>query len=78
MMVPDYEVCQELSRDDWFVLYRGRCRKDGSSVLLKMPRSNSVSPFAVRLLVHEYELLRGLSPAGVVRVHELLRDDRGC
>ena len=78
MMVPDHEVCQELSRGDWFVLYRGRCRKDGTPVLLKMPRSDPASPLAVRLLEHEYELLQGLSLSGVVRVHELLRDDRGC
>ena len=78
MMVPDHEVCQELSRGDWFVLYRGRCRKDGSSVLLKMPRSDPVSPFAARLLEHEYELLRGLSLSGVLRVHALLRHDGGC
>ena len=37
MMIPDHEVCQELSSSDGFVLYRGRCRKDGGSVLLKMP-----------------------------------------
>ena len=46
-------------------------------MLLKTPRSDPVSPFAVRLLEHEYELLRGLSLSGVVRVHELLRHDRG-
>ena len=78
MMVPDHVVCQELSRGDWFVLYRGRCRKDGTPVLLKTPRRDPASPLAVRLLEREYELLHGLSLSGVVRVHELLRDDRWC
>jgi serine/threonine protein kinase len=78
LVVPDYEICQELSRSEWFFLYRCRCRKDGSSVLLKTPRSDSASPLAVRLLEHEYELLKGLSLPGVVHVHEFLRHDRGC
>ena len=61
MMIPDHEVCQELSSSDGFVLYRSRCRKDGSSVLLKMPCSNPVFPFTARLLEHEYKLLRWLT-----------------
>jgi hypothetical protein len=32
----------------------------------------------VRLLEHEYELLKGRLLPGVIRVHELLRHDRGC
>ena len=77
MIVPDYEVCQELSHSERFVLYRGRCQADGRPVLLKTPRSDPTSPFEARLLEHEYEILQGLSLPGVVRVHELLRHDRG-
>jgi serine/threonine protein kinase len=78
MMVPDYEVCQELSCDDWFLVSRGRCRQDGRPVLLKTPRREPASPFEVRLLEHEYAILQGLALSGVIRVHELLRHDRGC
>jgi histidine kinase len=78
MMVPDYEVCQELSRNEWFLLYRGRLREDGRSVLLKMPSRDPGSPFEVRLLEHEYTILQGLSLSGVIRVHELVRYDQGC
>jgi predicted ATPase/transcriptional regulator with GAF, ATPase, and Fis domain/tRNA A-37 threonylcarbamoyl transferase component Bud32 len=77
-MVPDYELCQELSRSAWFFLYRGRCREDGRPVLLKTPRRDPSSRFEVRLLEHEYEILQRLSLPGVVRVQELLRHDHGC
>src|SRR5262245_12085594 len=60
-IVPDHEVCQELSRSERFVLYRGRRRKDRSAVLLKMPCSHSASTITVRLLEHESNLLNGLS-----------------
>jgi serine/threonine protein kinase len=77
-MVPDYELCQELVANERFLLYRGRRRDDGTSVLLKTPRGDPASPFEVRLLEHEYELLQGFSVPGVIRVHELLHYDRGC
>ncbi len=54
MMVPAYEVCQELSHSEWFVLYRGRCQADGRPVLIKTPRSDPSSLFEARLLEHEY------------------------
>jgi predicted ATPase/transcriptional regulator with GAF, ATPase, and Fis domain len=76
VIAPGYEVHQELSRSECFSLYRGRCRADGSSVLLKAPRDDATRPMAARLLKHEYELLSGLSVPGVVRVRELLDHDR--
>jgi predicted ATPase/transcriptional regulator with GAF, ATPase, and Fis domain/tRNA A-37 threonylcarbamoyl transferase component Bud32 len=77
-MVPDYEVCQELSRNEWFLLCRGRHRGDARPVLLKTACHDPASPFARKLLEHEYAILQGLSLPGVIRVHELLRYDRGC
>jgi predicted ATPase len=77
MMIPSYEVGQELLRSAWCILYRGRCREDGRPVLLKAPCGDPASPFEMRLLAHEYELLQGLSLSGVVRVHELLHHDHG-
>jgi serine/threonine protein kinase len=76
-MVPDYELCEELVSNERFLLYRGRRRDDGTPVLLKTPHSDPASPFEVRLLEHEYEILQGLSVPGVIRVHELVRHDRG-
>ena len=57
MMLPRYEIGQELSRNAWFVLSRGRRREDGRPVLLKTPGGGPTSPFEGRLLAHEYALL---------------------
>ena len=78
MMLPGYEICEELWRNEWFLLYRGRCQGDGRPVLLKTPRRDPPSSFELRLLEHEYEILQGLSLSGVIRVHELLHHDHGC
>jgi serine/threonine protein kinase len=77
MMIFSYEVCQELSGNDSFLLCRGRSREDGRPVLLKTPRHDPPSPFEVRLLEHEYAILQGLSLSGVLRAHALLRDGQG-
>jgi hypothetical protein len=37
MLIPGYEVYQELPRNAWFRLSRGRCQEGGISVLLKTP-----------------------------------------
>src|SRR5215475_2548980 len=78
MTLPGYEIYAELARNDWFLLYRGRCQEDGRPVLLKTPRHDPVSPFEMRLLAHEYELLQGLALPGVIRVHEFLHHDQAC
>jgi predicted ATPase len=76
-MLSRYEIFQELTRNAWFILYRGRCRDDGRPVLLKTPHSDPASPFEMRLLEREYELLQGLALPGVIHVQALLRSDRG-
>ncbi|MGH8070824.1 MAG: sigma 54-interacting transcriptional regulator [Candidatus Entotheonellia bacterium] len=78
MMAPEYEVYQELSRNEWFLLHRARCQEDGRPVLLKTPARDPMSPFEVRLLEHEYAILQGLALPGVIRVHEFRRHDHGC
>jgi predicted ATPase len=78
MMLPGYEVCQELSCDDSFYLCRGRCQEDGSAVLLKMPRHTPASPLEVRRLEHEYAILQGLSLSGVLGVTAFLHSEQGC
>jgi predicted ATPase/GAF domain-containing protein len=78
MILPDYEVYEELARNEGFLVCRGRCREDGRPVLLKMPGRDPASPFEVRLLEHEYAVLQELSLSGVIRAHEILRHDRGC
>ncbi len=78
MMVSDYEVGEELARNERFLLYRGRSRQDGRPVLLKTPSRDLTSAFAMRLLEHEYAILQGLTLSGVIRVHDLLRHERRC
>src|SRR5919198_292783 len=76
MIIPDYDVCKELSGNECFLLSRGRSRADGRPVLLKTPRHDPASPFEVGLLEHEYAILRGLTLSGVIRAQELLRRER--
>src|ERR671913_56609 len=78
MLIPGYEVYQELSRNACFCLSRGRCQEDGSSVLLKTPSGEPPSAPPLRLLAHEPDVLRGLKLSGVIGARALLRYDRRC
>jgi predicted ATPase/transcriptional regulator with GAF, ATPase, and Fis domain len=78
MSIPGYEVVQELGRNDWQTLYRGRRHADQQPVLLKLPQRHFSGVIGTRLLEHEFELLRQLSLAGVPRALELIRDDGLC
>lgn len=78
MLIPGYEVDQELSRNVWFCLSRGRCQEDGSPVLLKTPCDGPTSAQAERLLAHEYAVLQDVAVVGVIRARTLLRHERGC
>ena len=77
MMIPGYEVYQELACNDSFRLCRGRCQEDGRAVLLKMPRHAPPSPLEVRLLEQEYAILQGCALSGVLGVAALLHADQG-
>jgi serine/threonine protein kinase len=65
MSVTDYQVVEELIRNDWQVLCRARQRGDTAPVLVKFPRRRPASLADLELLKHEFELLQGLSTPGV-------------
>ncbi len=73
MVVPGYEVAQEIARNDWQSLFRGNRSADGQPVLLKISNRGA----GAEMLEHEFELLRELTIAGVPRVLELLPLDDG-
>jgi predicted ATPase/transcriptional regulator with GAF, ATPase, and Fis domain len=77
-MTPDYELIEELSRNKWHTLSRGRRRKDHQPVLLKVTRHDPPGVADVELLEREFESLRSLSFAGIPRAYELLRFEGGC
>ncbi len=75
MMIPGYEVIQEIGRNDWQALYRARRHTDQQSVLLKFPHRQASGAIEIKLLEHEFETLRNLALAGVPRAYDLIRDD---
>jgi predicted ATPase/transcriptional regulator with GAF, ATPase, and Fis domain/tRNA A-37 threonylcarbamoyl transferase component Bud32 len=78
MIPPGYEVVQEIGRNDWRTLYRGRRRADQRPVLLETPHRHFSGASERKLLEHEFELLRELTLTGLPRVCELIRDDDCC
>jgi PAS domain S-box-containing protein len=70
-----YEVLQVLYQNEWSVVSRGRRREDGRAVLLKELRGDS-PPGYVKLLKHEYEILRNLSLHGIPCAYGLDHHDR--
>lgn len=78
MVIPGYEVIQELSRQDWCVLVRARRLADHRLALLKLARRDSPSLAEMEMLKREAALLAELSLTGVPRVEELLRYDERC
>jgi predicted ATPase len=75
MVVPGYEVIQEIVRNGWYALYRGRRNADRRSVLLKTPLHQSRVSAGMEMLEREFEILSGLQIAGVPQVYELISDD---
>ncbi len=78
MVVPGYEVIQEIARNDRHVLYRGRRSADQQPVLLKTPLHNSPGSAELAVLEREFDILRGLNIVGVPHVCELLRNNGNC
>lgn len=78
MIIPNYEISQELTGNDWCAILRGRRMDDLAPVLLKTPRRNPQSAADVELLEREFETLSELSIEGVPRVRELLRHNLPC
>lgn len=75
---PDYEVIQELTRTEWYILQRARRGRDGKNVLLKSPLRNPPSLSDLVLLERELETLRELSARGLASAVEMRRDERAC
>ena len=77
MIIADYQLLQELSRNEWSVLYRGRRRENDAPVLLKTTRHNPPLPIETALLIHENEILRVLAAPGIPRVYDFFSEERG-
>ena len=77
-MVPEYELRQELSHNDWQTLWRGGRNAEAQTVLLKLPRTDPPGAAELDLFAHEYALLRDLAITGVPRVLEFIKHDHRC
>jgi predicted ATPase/transcriptional regulator with GAF, ATPase, and Fis domain len=77
MDIPRYDVAQEVSRDDRFVVHRGRRRVDQGPVLLKTATRVPCTAADAVSLEHEFELLRELSIAGVPRAYDFVQREGG-
>jgi predicted ATPase/tRNA A-37 threonylcarbamoyl transferase component Bud32 len=75
MIIPNYEIIQELSASEWNVLFRGRRLEDHMPVLLKTRRLNTRNTVDAELLEREFETLGTLSLERLVRAYDLLRFD---
>lgn len=67
----DYDISQEIYRSATTLVYRGRRRRDGQPVILKM--LNQADPTAERLarFRREYEIIRTLHVPGIAAVYSL-------
>jgi len=75
MALGDYEVLEEVCRNEWSVVRRARRRSDGKPVLLKLPCGHPPRPLDAELLEREAAIARDLALPGIVRVHALERQD---
>src|SRR2546430_939512 len=75
MALGDYEVLEEVCRNEWSVVRRARRRSDGQPVLLKLPSAHPPRPLDAELLEREAAIARDLALPGIVRVHALERQD---
>src|SRR2546425_2079110 len=75
MALGDYEVLEEVCRNEWSVVRRARRRSDGQPVLLKLPSGHPPRPLDAELLEREAAIARDLALPGIVRVHALERQD---
>jgi predicted ATPase len=77
MRIADYEILDELIRNDWQVLSRARQRGGASTVLVKFPRRRPPRLADLELLKHEFELLERLAVPGTPRPLGLSEADEG-
>src|SRR5512134_1601042 len=77
MEIRGYDVAQEVLRDERYVISRGRGTEDKRPVLLKAAARVPCTVADAVSLEHEFELLCGLSVAGVPRAYELVQREGG-
>ena len=71
VVAPGLDLIDELSRNDWHVLWRARRRLDSTPVLLKLPCQHPPPALALVLLEHEREILRHVTVPGVLNARDL-------
>jgi predicted ATPase/signal transduction histidine kinase/tRNA A-37 threonylcarbamoyl transferase component Bud32 len=72
---PGYQHGQPLHDSSASSVYRARRASDGACVVIKRSQGHAVSARQLTRYRNEYELLRSLDCAGVVKVYDLLRHD---
>lgn len=72
-MIPNYEVTQNLLRNDWQTIDRGQHIADAKAVLVKIPGPAIQTADGGELLTREYHLLCQLHINGIPRPIELAR-----
>src|SRR5207247_10427544 len=78
LTIPGYELIEELTRNDLHDLQRGRSRKDKRPVLMKVPHRQPPNHTDIELLEREFQILKDLSVAGVLRPYEMFRMNGRC
>ncbi|HSB10148.1 MAG TPA: sigma 54-interacting transcriptional regulator [Blastocatellia bacterium] len=78
LIVPGYEIIQELTRTNWYALHKARRTADETPVLLKTACGETQGGPDIQLLEREFETLVALSLDGVPRAYELVRQDHIC
>lgn len=78
VVVPGYEIVQEIVDGFWYALHRGHRISDRTAVLLKLARNKARDASDAQLLEREFEALNSVSIPGVPRAYELVRQEGVC
>ena len=71
MTIPNYQIINQINESADSIIYRGVGKEDNRSVILKMLKEEYPSPAALAHYQQEYDILRHLDIAGVVKVYGL-------
>jgi len=71
--IAGYRILETLTEGGSTRIYRARRDRDGRTLVLKLPHSDSPDSAQIAQLHHEYEILRSLPVAGVVHALDLER-----
>jgi predicted ATPase/GAF domain-containing protein/tRNA A-37 threonylcarbamoyl transferase component Bud32 len=72
LVLPNYEVIEQVYQGSNTVIHRGRRLSDNAPVMFKTLRSEHPTPRQISGLRHEYEIMKNLNLDGVVKTYELL------